>query len=149
MECGHHDHHDEHCCHHEHHDHCCHEHHHEDHDHHCCHDEHCECHHDHHHHHHDADEIFTSYGKESAKSTTLEKLNTFLEALNSNENLGIVLRSKGVIKSRNDAKWYHFDYVSGTYEIREGSADTCSRLVVIGSKLNLDLVEELVEDLLS
>lgn len=158
----HHEHHDEHCCHHEHHDHCCHEHHHEDHehhcchehhhedhDHHCCHDEHCECHHDHHHHHHDADEIFTSYGKESAKSTTLEKLNTFLEALNSNENLGIVLRSKGVIKSRNDAKWYHFDYVSGTYEIREGSADTCSRLVVIGSKLNLDLVEELVEDLLS
>ena len=163
--CCHEHHHDEHCeCHHHDNDHCCHEHHHHDehcdchhehhhHDHeHCCchehhhHDEHCECHHEHHHH---ADEIFTSYGKETAKSTTLEKLNAFLEKLNTTENLGIVLRSKGIIKSRNDAKWYHFDYVSGTYEVREGNADACSRIVVIGSKLNTSLVEELVEDLLS
>ena len=143
-----------------HHDHCCcHENHH--HDEHSCHEGHhheeCECQHDHHHHdhcccheeHHHADEIFTSYGKETAKTTTLEKLNKFLNELNENENLGIVLRAKGIIKSRNDAKWYHFDYVSGTYEIREGNADACSRIVVIGSKLNTELTEELVEELLS
>ena len=169
--CCHENHHDEHSCHeshhHEecechhdhHHDHCCcHEEHH--HDEHSCHEGHhhdeCECHHDHHHdhcccheEHHHADEIFTSYGKETAKTTTLEKLNKFLNELNENENLGIVLRAKGIIKSRNDAKWYHFDYVSGTYEIREGNADACSRIVVIGSKLNTELTEELVEELLS
>lgn len=143
----HHDEEDEECCCHEHHDHhhdhdeeecCCHEHH----DHHHDHDEECCCHehhHDHDHHHH-ADEVFVSWGMESAKSISRDELVNFLEYLKSN-NDGIILRSKGILKAKDDAKWYYFDYVAGDYSIRLGNPDFTGRIVVIGSKIDTKKIE--------
>ena len=154
----HHDH-DEHCCHehdhehHHHHDHdahCCHEHyhehHHHDHDEHCCchdhdhehhhhhdHDEHCTCGcHDHHHHH--ADEVFTSWGVETAKKFDRETIECALKALDSGA-YGIVLRAKGIIPAA-DGTWIHFDMVPEEYDIRTGAAAITGKLCVIGSKLD-------------
>ena len=143
----HHDEEDEECCCHEHHDHhhdhdeeecCCHEHH----DHHHDHDEECCCHehhHDHDHQHH-ADEVFVSWGMESAKSISRDELVNFLEYLKSN-NDGIILRSKGILKAKDDAKWYYFDYVAGDYSIRFGNPDFTGRIVVIGSKIDTKKIE--------
>ena len=151
----HHDHHhdedEECCCHEHHHDHhhhhhdegdeecCCHEHHDHHHDHDeeecCCH----EHHHDHDHHHH-ADEVFVSWGMESAKSISRDELVNFLEHLKSN-NDGIILRSKGILKAKDDAKWYYFDYVAGDYSIRFGNPDFTGRIVVIGSKIDTKKIE--------
>ncbi len=152
--CGHHHNHDEehHCCGHHHHDeehHCCgHHHHHEEH--HCCghhhgehehhheHDEHCSCgchDHDHeHHHHHHADEVFTSWGVETAKKFTREQIENALSELDSGK-YGMVLRSKGIIPAQ-DGTWIHFDMVPEEHEIRIGSADITGKLCVIGSKLD-------------
>ena len=137
---------DECCCHHDHEHHhdddecCCHhdhEHHHDD-------DDECCCHHDHeHHHHHHADEVFTSWGKETPKSVSRKELEDFLNALASDESLGIIVRSKGVLKANDNEKWYYFDYVSGDYEIRLGNPDYNGRIVVIGSKLNEEKIEKL------
>ena len=130
-ECGH-EHHHEHgeecgCGHH--HDHEHHEHHH-DHDEHCT----CGCHdHDHHHHHH-ADEVFTSWGRETAKKYTAEQVRAILEELDSGE-YGIVLRAKGIVAGA-DGQWIHFDHVPGEADVRTGSADVMGRLCVIGSKLD-------------
>ena len=156
-ECGHEHHHhdhDEHCCcghdhDHEHHHH--HEHgeecgcgHHHDHDHH--HHDHgedctCGCHdHDHHHHHH-ADEVFTSWGRETAKKYTAEQISSILEELDSGE-YGIVLRAKGIVAGV-DGKWIHFDHVPGEADVRFGSADVMGRICVIGSKLNEEAVSKL------
>ena len=122
---------DECCCHHDH------EHHHDD-------DDECCCHHDHeHHHHHHADEVFTSWGKETPKSVSRKELEDFLNALASDESLGIIVRSKGVLKANDNEKWYYFDYVSGDYEIRLGNPDYNGRIVVIGSKLNEEKIEKL------
>ncbi len=143
----HHDEEDEECCCHEHHDHhhdhdeeecCCHEHH----DHHHDHDEECCCHehhHDHDHHHH-ADEVFVSWGMESAKSISRDELKNFLEYLKSS-NDGIILRSKGILKAKDDSKWYYFDYVAGDYSIRLGNPDFTGRIVVIGSKIDTKKIE--------
>ena len=160
----HHDH-DEHCCcghdHEHHHGHepaeCGHEHHHHDHDEHCgCghhhdhehhHHEHgeectCGCHdHDHHHHHHHADEVFTSWGRETAKKYTAEQISEILEELDSGE-YGIVLRAKGIVAGA-DGKWIHFDHVPGEADVRFGSADVMGRLCVIGSKLSEDAIAKL------
>ena len=156
--CGHH-HHDE-GCHEHHHGHepaeCGHEHHHHDHDEHCgCghhhdhehhHHEHgeectCGCHdHDHHHHHH-ADEVFTSWGRETAKKYTAEQISEILEELDSGE-YGIVLRAKGIVAGA-DGKWIHFDHVPGEADVRFGSADVMGRLCVIGSKLSEDAIAKL------
>ena len=142
----HHDDDDECCCHHDHEHHhddddecCCrhdHEHHHDD-------DDECCCHHDHEHHHHHADEVFTSWGKETPKSVSRKELEDFLNALASDESLGIIVRSKGVLKANDNEKWYYFDYVSGDYEIRLGNPDYNGRIVVIGSKLNEEKIEKL------
>lgn len=148
----HHEHDEECCCHEHHHDHdeecCCHEHHHE-HDEECCchehhheHDEECCCHehhHDHEHHHH-ADEVFVSWGMESAKSISRDELKNFLEYLKSS-NDGIILRSKGILKAKDDSKWYYFDYVAGDYSIRLGNPDFTGRIVVIGSKIDTKKIE--------
>ena len=159
-ECGcghHHDHEHEHHHHHDHDDHCCcghdhyheHHHHHEhgeecscghhhDHEHH--HHEHgeectCGCHdHDHHHHHHHADEVFTSWGRETAKKYTAEQIASILEELDSGE-YGIVLRAKGIVAGA-DGKWIHFDFVPGEENVRFGAADVMGRLCIIGSKLD-------------
>ena len=127
----HHDH-DEHCdcgCHD--HDHEEHEHHHHDHDEHCD----CGCHdHDHHHHHHHADEVFSSWGVETAHKFTRESIEQILETLEEG-GCGVVLRAKGIVAAE-DGSWLHFDYVPGETEVRTGSAAVMGRLCVIGSKLD-------------
>ena len=137
--CGCHDHHhdeDEHE-HHHHHDHDEHEHHHE-------HGEDCTCgchDHDHHHHHH-ADDVFTSWGRETARTYTAEEIQSALEALTNEEKYGMILRAKGIVAG-SDGQWIHFDYVPGMPDVRTGSASTIGRLCVIGSKINEEAIAEL------
>ena len=165
----HHDHDDECCCGHDH-DHEEHEHHHHDHDDECCcghdhdHEEHEHHHHDHEHehhydengvcscghhhdedehgHHHHADEVFTSWGRETPRKYTKDELEKVLKTLSDSEEYGIVLRAKGMLPTA-DGTWLHFDLVPGEYEIRNGSADYTGRLCVIGSKLAEDKLAEL------
>ena len=126
----HHDHNHEECgCGHDHE----HEHHH-DHDH-----EECGCGHDHdhdHHHHHHADEVFTSWGKETTKKYTKEGIHEILEALsNHNDEYGMVLRAKGMVEGE-DGQWIYFDMVPGEADVREGAPEYTGRICVIGSKMN-------------
>ena len=125
---------------HHHHDHdecgCDHEHeHHHDHDGACS----CGCGHDHHHHH--ADEVFTSWGKETARKYTEAELNFALESLDSGE-MGAVLRAKGIVPGT-EGQWFHFDYVPGEHQVRTGAADVTGRLCVIGSKLDEKALDQL------
>ncbi|MCB6643730.1 GTP-binding protein [[Clostridium] scindens] len=135
------------CCDHEHHHHheheeCSHGHHHHEHHHHeheeCGHEHHhghgeC-CGHDHSHEHHHADEIFTSWGRETAHKYTEEELDFMLKALSETEAYGTVLRSKGIIQM-SDGSWRQFDLVPQEYEVREGQPDYTGRLCVIGTDL--------------
>ena len=151
--CGH-DHDHEHHHHHDHDDECgCghdhdHEHHHHDHDeecgcghdhdhehHHHDHDDECGCGHHHDHHHHHADEVFTSWGRETIKKFTREGLEKMLESLSASEEYGVILRAKGMLPAE-DGTWIYFDMVPEETEIREGSPEYTGRLCVIGSKLN-------------
>ena len=135
-ECEHHHHHEEGEEHHHHHDEecCCHDHHHEEHEHHHEHDENCTCGcHDHHHHHH-ADEVFTSWGVETARKFEKQTVENALKALDSGD-YGMVLRAKGILPAV-DGSWIHFDYVPEETNIRTGSADVTGKLCVIGSKLD-------------
>ena len=153
-DCGHdHDHehhhhdHDEECsCGHDH----DHEHHHHDHDecgcghdydheHHHDHDEECGC---GHHHHHHADEVFTSWGRETIKKFTREGLEKMLESLSASEEYGVILRAKGMLPAE-DGTWIYFDMVPEETEIREGSPEYTGRLCVIGSKLNEEKLAKL------
>ena len=138
----HHDH-DDHDHEHEHHHDHDHEHeHHHDHD----HDDHCGCGHDHdhdHHHHHHADEVFTSWGKETPRKYTKEEVETILKALAAENNeYGIILRAKGMLPSP-DGTWIYFDMVPEEYEIREGQPEYTGRLCVIGSKIDETKLEKL------
>ncbi|MFR7901696.1 MAG: CobW family GTP-binding protein [Ruminococcus sp.] len=157
-DCGHdHDHehhhhdHDEECgCGHDH----DHEHHHHDHDeecgcghdhdheHHHDHDEECGCGHHHDHHHHHADEVFTSWGRETIKKFTREGLEKMLESLSASEEYGVILRAKGMLPAE-DGTWIYFDMVPEETEIREGSPEYTGRLCVIGSKLNEEKLAKL------
>ena len=151
--CGHDHDHDHDHEHHHHHDHdeecscgCGHDHDHDhEHHHHHDHDEECSCgcghDHDHHHHHH-ADEVFTSWGKETPKKYNKEELDTILQKLSKDDSYGMILRSKGILQTE-DGSWVQFDLVPGEYEIREGSADYTGRICVIGSKLKEDELEGL------
>lgn len=128
--------------HHHHHDHdgeCCHEHHH-DHDGECCHDHHHEHHHEHHHHH--ADEVFTSWGRETAHKYTKEEIEEALKTLSSDPAYGTVLRAKGMVAGA-DGEWIYFDMVPEEYELRTGAAEYTGRLCVIGSKLQEQKLAEL------
>ena len=147
------------CCHdheheHEHHHHdddddddcCCHDHEHEhEHHHHddddddddCC----CHGHEHEHHHHHHADEVFTSWGLETAHKFTGEELKNALQALQNEEKYGTVLRAKGIVDG--GEHWWHFDYVPGEPDVRTGAAGATGRLCVIGCKLNEDALKEL------
>ena len=134
--CGHH--HDERHHHHDEDGHCCCGHHHEEHHHHHDEDEHC-CsghHHEghHHHHHHHADEVFTSWGVETAKKFTVEEIRNALNGLDS-ETYGAVLRAKGMVAGT-DGDWIYFDYVPGEANVRTGSACVIGKLCVIGAKLD-------------
>ena len=163
--------HDEHCCcghhhgehehhHHEDEEHCCCGHHHEEHEHHHHEDEeHCCCghHHEEHHHHHEhgegcgcghhhdhghhADEVFTSWGVETAKKFTAQQIESALKELDSGK-YGIVLRAKGIVAGA-DGGWIHFDYVPEEHNVRTGSASTIGKLCVIGSMLNEQAVAQL------
>ena len=148
-----HHHHDEHCG-------CGHDHHHEDHDHdhehhhdhshgheECCHEDHdhhdhddscsCGCH-DHDHHHHHADEVFTSWGLETAAPVKKEDLEKILESLAETTHYGEVLRAKGRLPTETPAQWLYFDLVPEQYEIREGSPDYTGKVCVIGARLKED-----------
>ena len=127
--CGHHDH--EHHHHHEHGEECCcghhdHEHHHHE------HGEHCSCGHDHHHHH--ADEVFTSWGRETHLKFDRAAVEAALKELDSGK-YGMVLRAKGILPCT-DGSWIHFDMVPEEINVRTGSADIHGKLCVIGSKLD-------------
>lgn len=150
-----HHHHDEHCG-------CGHDHHHEDHDHdhehhhdhshgheECCHEDHdhhdhdhgdscsCGCH-DHDHHHHHADEVFTSWGLETAALVKKEDLEKILESLAETTHYGEVLRAKGMLPTETPGQWLYFDLVPEQYEIREGSPDYTGKVCVIGARLKED-----------
>ena len=130
-------HHDEHCD--------CHEHHH---------DSECDCHehHEHHydengncscgHHHHHADEVFTSFGRETSRKFTKEEIISALNALEDEKKFGMILRAKGIVAGE-DGNWIHFDYVPGEPDIRLGSADIIGRLCVIGANINELALQEL------
>ena len=144
--------HEEHCCHHDHEEHenhhhhehgehhhedghCCCGHDHEHHHHHHEHDEHCTCGcHDHDHHHHHADEVFTSWGVETAKKFDRNQIELALKQLDSGL-YGMVLRAKGILMAA-DGTWIHFDYVPEEYNVRTGSADITGKLCVIGANLD-------------
>ncbi len=124
-----------------------HEHHHDGecscgHDHH--HDGECSCGHDHHHEHghHHADEVFTSWGRETARKFERTELEKMLEMLGDGETFGMVLRAKGILEGT-DGAWYYFDMVPGEAEIRTGEADYTGRLCVIGSGLKEEELEKL------
>ena len=101
----------------------------------CC----CGHHHGLHHHHH-ADEVFTSWGKETHKSYSSNELNSILEELSNNES---ILRSKGIVKANDNEKWYYFDLVSGEYEIRLGNPDVVGKVCVIGSNIDEEMIKGL------
>lgn len=125
-----------------------HEHHHHEHESCTCHHEHdehdsCDCGHDHHHHHHHhADDVFTSWGMETPKKYTKEKLTQILQSLNQEE-YGIILRAKGIVAG--DSTWYAFDFVPEQYEIRESEAQATGKLCVIGSALHEENIKALFE----
>ena len=124
-----HHHHDEDdCCSHDHHEH----HHHHDGD--DC------CGHDHHHHH--ADEVFTSWGKETVRKYSREEIEKILKTLSEDDSYGMILRAKGMLESE-DGVWTYFDMVPEEVDIREGSAEYTGRICVIGSKLDEAKLEQL------
>ena len=159
---------DEHEHHHHHHDHdedecddpeCeCHHHHHDhdeedEHEHHHHYDENgvCECghHHDddddeheHHHHHHHADEIFTSWGRETARRYSEDEIRAILAQLGDESRFGMILRAKGIVDAT-DGEWIYFDYVPGEIDVRRGSPAVTGRFCVIGSKMKEDALKEL------
>ncbi len=137
-ECGHHHHHhddddddeDEHHHHHDDDEECgCGHHHH--------HDGECGCGHHHHHHDHDADEVFTSWGLETNRTITKEKLESLLQELAHSEKYGQVLRAKGMLPDA-DGTWYYFDLVPEETEIRTGAPIYTGKVCVIGSNLKED-----------
>ena len=132
----HHHHHDEDEDEHDH-SHCDHEHGHDEHEHHHDHDEH-----EHHHHHHHADEVFTSWGRETTKQYTEEEIRSALAALDDALEYGIILRAKGIVPAT-DGRWIHFDHVPGEIDVRYGAADVIGKLCVIGSKIDEAAIAEL------
>ena len=113
-----------------------------DHEHHHDHDDECGCGHHHDHHHHHADEVFTSWGRETIKKFTREGLEKMLESLSASEEYGVILRAKGMLPAE-DGTWIYFDMVPEETEIREGSPEYTGRLCVIGSKLNEEKLAKL------
>ncbi|MGN0437888.1 MAG: GTP-binding protein [Lachnospiraceae bacterium] len=163
-ECCHEHHHDHdgECCHEHHHDHddeCCHEHHH-DHDEECCHEHHHDhdenCHEHHHHHegecchdhegHHHADDVFTSWGKETAHKYVKADMEDILKKLadTNHQEYGIILRAKGMVPNV-DGGWIYFDLTPGEYELRDGQPDVTGKLCVIGSNLEEEKIAALFQ----
>ena len=150
-ECGcehhHHHHHDHDHDHEHHHDGECgcghdHDHHDHDHDHEHHHDGECGCGHHHDHHHHHADDVFTSWGVETAHKFTEEELTEILHKLAETKDYGDVLRAKGIVAAA-EGEWFHFDLVPEETEVRRGAADFTGRICVIGADLKEDAIKEL------
>lgn len=140
--CGCHDH--DHDHHHEHDENCgCHDH---EHEHHHEHDENCTCGcHDHgqeHHHHHHADEVFTSWGRETVRKYSREEISSILKTLSEDESCGMILRAKGMLEAE-DGTWTYFDMVPGEVDLRNGSPEYTGRICVIGSKMDEKKLEDL------
>ena len=149
------------CCHHHHHHdededtedgHHHHHHHHDEdedaedghhHHHHHDHDEHDHHHHHHHHHDHDADEVFVSWGLETAKKFSMDEIREILSALDDGETYGLVLRAKGIVDASDGQGWIHFDHVPEEADLRRGPAGVTGRLCVIGSGLKEDALRAL------
>ena len=140
------------CCHEHHHEHehhhhedgeecCCHEHHHEHEHHHHEDGEECHCH-EHGHHHHHADEVFTSWGRETVRAYGKAAMEGMLAELGDEEKYGVILRAKGIVKCE-CGKWLHFDYVPGEVDVRVGSAGVIGKICVIGAKINENALFEL------
>jgi G3E family GTPase len=86
--------------------------------------------------------VFDSWGIETPISYTKDEINAIMQQL-ATEKYGIILRSKGVVKAKDGDNWYHFDYVAGDYEVREGSADVIGKLCVIGSQIDKQAISDL------
>ena len=125
---GHHHHDEEHECHHEHH-------HHHEHDEECCCGHHHDHDHEHGHHHHHADEVFTSWGKETPHKFDRARIEEILKVFCDTEDYGTILRAKGMVEGT-DGTWIYFDMVPGEYELREGQPDYTGRLCVIGTDID-------------
>ena len=124
-----------------------HDHEHEEHEHHHEHDENCTCgchDHEHKHHHHHADEVFTSWGKETPHKYTREKIEDILKIFTESDDYGEILRAKGMVEDVNGS-WIYFDMVPGEYELRDGEPDYTGRLCVIGVGIDEHRLEELFE----
>ena len=124
-----------------------HDHEHEEHEHHHEHDENCTCgchDHEHKHHHHHADEVFTSWGKETPHKYTREKIEDILKSFTESDDYGEILRAKGMVEDVNGS-WIYFDMVPGEYELRDGEPDYTGRLCVIGVGIDEHRLEELFE----
>ncbi|MFR2188327.1 MAG: GTP-binding protein [Blautia sp.] len=146
-----HEHHHDHDEHHHDHDHdedctCgCHDH--EEHEHHHEHDENCTCgchdhDHEHHHHHHHADEVFTSWGKETVRKFSRAEIEEILKTLSEDASYGVILRAKGMLEDENGV-WTYFDMVPEEYELRDGNPEYTGRICVIGSKMDEEKLEKL------
>ena len=158
--CHEHEHHHDHDHHHDHGEDCtcgCHDHdhqhehhhHHHDHDHDHDHGEECTCgchdhdhEHHHHHHHHHADEVFDSFGRETARKYTREEIEGILSTFATGDECGMILRAKGIVAGEGD-EWIHFDYVPGEPDVRTGGADVVGRICVIGAKLDRERIAAL------
>lgn len=143
-----HDHEHGHCCHHDHgdddghgheHGHCCHHDHGDDDEHHHEHGEECGC---GHHRHHHADEVFESWGVETAKTYSADELKAILSQLTNAVEYGVVLRAKGIVAGK-DGAWLHFDYNPGEPDVHEGTPAYTGKLCVIGSKLDKEELSSL------
>ena len=122
---------------------CGHEHHHHHHD----EDEECGCGHEHHHHHHhghDADEVFTSWGLETSRKISREKLESILHELANTDRYGQVLRAKGMLPDE-EGTWHYFDLVPEETEIRTGAPIYTGKVCVIGSNLKEDALKAAFE----
>ena len=96
----------------------------------------------HHHHHHHADDVFTSWGRETPHVYTKEEIEDILVKLTEKSEFGIILRAKGMVSGA-DGRWIYFDAVPEEYEIRDGGADYTGRICVIGQNLNEEKLEKL------
>ena len=152
VRCDHHDHAHEEDEHHHDHDHEDHEHHHdhdhEEHEHHHDHDHECGCGCGHHHHdhegHHHADDVFTSWGKETIRTYTKEEIGNILKTLEEDGSYGNILRAKGMVAGA-DGEWIYFDMVPGEHEVRTGAPEYTGRICVIGAEIKEDKLAELFQ----
>ena len=120
-----------------------HDHDHHDHE----HDENCTCgchdhDHEHHHHHHHADEVFTSWGKETVRKFSRAEIEEILKTLSEDASYGVILRAKGMLEDENGV-WTYFDMVPEEYELRDGNPEYTGRICVIGSKMDEEKLEKL------